>query len=702
MEGLGLIKGRKEAAEGKKAEPSAEGSSHALEQVLPFLTTAVIGGCSGLTVIEGEVVGDPLEKAALQAIGWQLPSPGLSVSKAGRGAERLQILHRNPFASELQRMSVLVKHTGPRCGYGEGQGEAAEDATQYLALVKGSCEVLRPRLREVPEGFDTLQNDLARKGLRVLCLAAKEIPGNGVRTDALDMARDELEQGLEFCGMLVLRNAIKPNSASVVKQLRRSYHRVVMITGDHPLTACQVALDLGMTERPVLMLEAMSTEKEDASTSQSLVWRSRDAVSSTDARPVHSAEDLLPFDASRANDLAKTRALCVPGSALALLTEKQIAQCVEFVTVFARVSPQQKEQVIQALNVTANTMMVGDGTNDVGALKHAHVGISLLSGGAEPIPTGASGRRPNGRNQIEELEGDGHMPLVRLGDASIASPFTHKGDTVKCCTQVLRCGRATLCTVMMMHKIMGINSVLSAFAMSVLTLDGVKLGDGQTAVESLFISACFFMISRSAPAKKLAKQRPMASVFEWPVMLSLVLQLSVHIVVLFLGWRLATSHRPADFKRDLEGVFSPNLTNSVVFQLMASMHISSFVANYEGMPFMQPLSSNRPLLVAMGVFIATLLLTVSEVCPDFNELLSLVPSPTSDFHYQLVVLLVADIVGPVLLATCVNTVAAWTRGRAAEAKARSLGLVDTAEEDDDEEGKKPKKPKKSGKKVKAS
>merc|ERR1719162_2439919 len=146
-------------------------------------------------------------------------------------------------------------------------------------------------------------------------------------------------------------------------------------------------------------------------------------------------------------------------------------------------------------------MMVGDGTNDVGALKHAHIGVSLLTSAVV-----ASVPQP-GR------EMDGQVQVVRLGDASIASPFTYKGESVKCSVQILRCGRATLSTVLMMYKIMGLNSVMSAFAMSALTLDGVKLGDGQTAVESLFTSMCFFLVSRSSPAKLIAKQQPNSSVF---------------------------------------------------------------------------------------------------------------------------------------------------------------------------------------------
>merc|ERR1712093_557404 len=136
-----------------------------------------------------------------------------------------------------------------------------------------------------------------------------------------------------------------------------------------------------------------------------------------------------------------------------------------------------------------------------------------------------------------ELNADmeGRVPLVRLGDASIASPFTYKGDTVKCCTQILRCGRATLSTMLMMYKIMGLNSVMSAFAMSVLTLDGVKLGDGQAAAESLFTSLCFFLVSRSLPANKLAKQRPTGSVFAWEVLTGRGMQLVIHLTTLLYG-----------------------------------------------------------------------------------------------------------------------------------------------------------------------
>ncbi|CAE7572453.1 Atp13a1, partial [Symbiodinium sp. CCMP2456] len=504
-----------------------------------------------------------------------MKAPDLITSKTGKGGELLHVLRRWPFVSELRRMAVVVRHRGPGQGYQETTG-GGKDLDRVLALVKGSCDALKPRLVQVPPNLDDMQDQLTKFGFRVLCLAAKELPSDkGMDAELLE--RDDVESGLQFCGLLVLRNSVKPNTSNTIRQLRQSYHRVIMITGDHPLTACQVAKNVSMAENRFLVLDDVDASVEG------LEWKYWD----------HQVHDKIAFTAGEElRKLARSHTLCVTGAALAKMKKEEVAAVVEVTTVFARVSPQQKEQVVVALNTKSHTVMVGDGTNDVGALKHAHVGISLMTTSIIPrIPT-----RPHAQKSVNEMLADnGQVPLVRLGDASIASPFTYKGDSIKCSIQVLRSGRATLCSVLMMYKIMGLNSILSAFAMSALTLDGVKLGDGQTAMESLFTSMCFFLVSRSAPAKQLARQQPISSVFAWPVMATLGVQLMIHMAILFSGWQMANRWRAKDFKRDLEGEFAPNLTNTVVFELMAAMHAASFLANYDGHPFMQPLSANRPL-----------------------------------------------------------------------------------------------------------
>eukprot|EP00493_Phyllostaurus_siculus_P025567 UN25911 len=161
-------------------------------------------------------------------------------------------------------------------------------------------------LRDVPEDFDGLQEKLTKSGFRILCLAAKEFPAEATKgKDASALARADIESDLEFCGLLALRNSIKPQVSSTVKQLRRSYHRVIMITGDNPLTACQVATQAAMSEDRFLILDKVVRDPGDngADDTEGLEWRYMgDATKSAKA-----------FSLKKIKDLARKYSLCVPG-----------------------------------------------------------------------------------------------------------------------------------------------------------------------------------------------------------------------------------------------------------------------------------------------------------------------------------------------------------------------------------------------------
>ena len=189
-----------------------------------------------------------------------------------------------------------------------------------------------------------------------------------------------------------------------------------------------------------------------------------------------------------------------------------------------------------------------------------------------------------------------------------------------------------------------------------------------------FTSMCFFLVSRSAPAKQLAKQQPISSVFDWPVMTTLACQLLIHLITLFSGWQMANQFRAKDFKRDLEGDFEPNLTNTVVFELMAAMHAASFLANYDGHPFMQPLSANKPLMYSLIFFVTIIVACASEVIPDLNHSLSLVLSPSPEFQRKILLLVVGDIILSFGTSRCISLLALHWRGRSAEQRAQQLGL----------------------------
>jgi manganese-transporting P-type ATPase len=159
-----------------------------------------------------------------------------------------------------------------------------------------------------------------------------------------------------------------------------------MITGDNPLTAVHVARDVEIVDRDALILDL----KENPADDRDLIWHTVD-----DAKviPVNPSE---PFDMTLFADYD----ICVTGAALRQYQGTPGWDVlVQNTWVYARVSPAQKEAILTTLkSLGFVTLMAGDGTNDVGALKQAHIGVALLDGTPEDLQKIAE------RQRIERLK----------------------------------------------------------------------------------------------------------------------------------------------------------------------------------------------------------------------------------------------------------------------------------------------------------
>ena len=123
------------------------------------------------------------------------------------------------------------------------------------------------------------------------------------------------------------------------------------------------------------------------------------------------------------------------------------------------------------------------------------------------------------------------VPNVKLGDASIAAAFTARSASVVSCVDIISQGRCTLVTTVQMFKILALNCLVSAYALSVLHLEGVRLGDTQATASGVLTAILFLFVSFSQPLPNLAPRKP-PSVLSAYVFLTVISQFAVHLSVL--------------------------------------------------------------------------------------------------------------------------------------------------------------------------
>jgi P-type Ca2+ transporter type 2C len=262
------------------------------------------------------VFGDPTE-GALLTLG----------AKAGIEkpfwAQRLARVAEFPFSSERKRMSVIC-NAADYCPIAE-----RSHAPQYWMFTKGSPELILQRCTSMQVG-DRLelltaeqrtevleQNDqMAARGLRVLGFAYKPLDQLPAETEG-----ETTEQELIWLGLVGMLDAPRPEAKEAVARCQQAGIRPVMITGDHQLTAQTIAQELGIS---------------------------------------HAGDRVLS------------------GKELDRLTPQELETEVDNVSVYARVSPEHKLQIVQALKRRGKIVaMTGDGVNDAPALKQADIGIAM-------------------------------------------------------------------------------------------------------------------------------------------------------------------------------------------------------------------------------------------------------------------------------------------------------------------------------------
>ncbi|MBM3227733.1 cation-translocating P-type ATPase [Candidatus Peribacteria bacterium] len=275
--------------------------------LIELLQAGALASDARLTHIEGDgwtVRGDPTEGALIAV-----------AAKAGLKKEaldeRFPRIAEIPFTSESKRMTTIHSVDGPDIAYTKGAPEIVLSACTGIRTEKGYA-MLSPDDRE---RILSAAQTMAGKALRVLAVASKE--GDDVATAQKDMT---------FLGLLGMIDPPRPDAADAVMRCKSAGISVIMITGDHPVTAQAIAKELGI------------------------------------------------LDGGRA----------VTGSDLDAMDDAELAGSVMDIDVFARVSPSHKLRIVSSLQGLGHTVaMTGDGVNDAPALKKADIGVAMGINGTD-------------------------------------------------------------------------------------------------------------------------------------------------------------------------------------------------------------------------------------------------------------------------------------------------------------------------------
>jgi cation-transporting ATPase I len=216
--------------------------------------------------------------------------------------------------------------------------------------VKGAPEVVLAACQDLPLGMHAKVDEMAAGGLRVIAVAKRRLNPEQTKAVHDDPDNDDLIAGLSaeelsLAGFLGLSDTPRPQAAGLISDLREHDIDLRLITGDHPITAAAIADELGMR---------VSTQQ------------------------------------------------VISGAEWEAMSRKDQERAVTERVVFARMSPENKVQIVQTLERTGKVCaMVGDGSNDAAAIRAATIGIGVVSRGSDPARTAADVVLVDGR--IEAL-----------------------------------------------------------------------------------------------------------------------------------------------------------------------------------------------------------------------------------------------------------------------------------------------------------
>ncbi|XP_061696081.1 polyamine-transporting ATPase 13A3-like [Syngnathoides biaculeatus] len=586
---------------------------------------ACMATCHSLITIEGKLCGDPLDVKVFSATGSILEDAteyhtalyNTRISKVVRFPDQsgeFGIVQQFPFSSALQRMSVVARRLGQN---------------HFDAYLKGAPETVANLCKPhtVPQNFTETLESYTRQGFRVIALAHHQLQSELSQLKIQSLCREQIDTNMDFLGLIIMQNKIKEETAGVLFDLKQANIRTLMVTGDNMLTAITVARGCGMirVHERVIIADAVPPNDQNPA---SITWRYSEDIhlENKQMTEISFAGDGVHSDEDPDYHFA------VSGQAFAIITEHfpQLFQKLLLRTiVFARMTPDQKTELVQALQSMDYTVgMCGDGANDCGALKKAHSGISL-----------------------SELE------------ASVASPFTSSIPNISCVTNLIREGRGALITTFCVFKFISLFSLIMFCSVILLYMVLSNFGDWQYLVtDTIMLSLIIFTMSLNPAWTKLVRCAPPASLMSAPVLSSilfqmlnsLLFQIFTFVLVQQQSWYQTSEEMKYNESRSIdrydlnqteaEGIYIiKSFESTSLFFVTACQYLIVAVVFSKGKPFRQPSYKNWPFVLTCTILYAFLLFILLYPVPAIDKMMEFAPVPY-DWRITLLIIILVNAV----------------------------------------------------------
>ncbi|KAF8590974.1 Ca-transporting ATPase [Ramaria rubella] len=559
--------------------------------------------CHSLKVIDGEVMGDPLDVKMFQFTDWILEegrvgigAPRRSEQKTsserpialvqtvvrppGSGGFRLEdalrsgsrhahflelgVIRTFEFVSALRRMSVIVKRL---------------KSSSMEIYVKGAPdnmnEICDPE--SFPRDYDDLLSYYTNRGFRVIAIAGKSIEGLSW-LKAQRMKREQAESGLKFLGLIIFENKIKPGTTPAIQTLRAAHLGCRMVTGDNARTAISVARDCSILSQSAHVFCPTFLVGNASTPNAKLDWSSVDDESlkldDYSLRPLPPPPHLVDDNEIAYSDYA----LVLTGDVFRWMINHAPLETLQRMLVksqvFARMSPDEKHELVERLQSLGYVVaFCGDGANDCGALKAADVGLSLSE-----------------------------------AEASVAAPFTSHTQDIGCMIEVIKEGRAALVTSFSCFKYMALYSLIQFTTITLLYSFASSLGDFQFLYIDLFIIIPIAVtMGRTLPFSRIHPKRPTASLVSKKVLTSIIGQVLITSGVQFwtFFWvRSRSWYEPPNPDSGSDKLETTNFENTTLFLVSSFQYILVAAVFSIGPPYRQPMWSNGLLIFCISVLSA--------------------------------------------------------------------------------------------------